>query len=205
MESAPAIDLSPNISGFFRDAVEGAMRSRGSHATDAAETYLVALLADFARPGQLDTQTLRRPITLLLDEALRAAGRERFDRLRALGDGVLYVTGFFGDHLETRGVEIAYVSALGARAYDSAAQMLRRGGRTESAGAPDVFAELADHFDMFVVLVNDVADSMLARSAKSDSSMVKLYERWLRSGSTALAETLAERGVLPQRGDGTVH
>jgi hypothetical protein len=35
--------------------------------------------------------------------------------------------------------------------------------------------------------------------------MVKLYERWLRTGSLPLAGALAARGILPTRSDGTVH
>jgi len=87
---------------------------------------LAGLLADYAKPDRLEAEALDRPLTLLLDEALHTAGRERFERLRSLGDGVLYTSGFFADHLSTRGVELRYVRALGARAYDSAAAMLRQ-------------------------------------------------------------------------------
>lgn len=205
MSAAPPIDLTVNVQGFFRDVLAGSLRSRGCEVTDAAETYLVALLADFARPGQLDARALDRPVTLQLDEALRAAGYERFDRLRAVGDGVLYVTGFFGEHLEMRGVELGYVSGLGARAYESAAEMLRGAAGSGATGAPDLFAELADNFEALVALVADVADSLLARSATTDRSMVRLYERWLKHGSSSLAGLLAERGVLPRRGDRTLH
>jgi len=41
----------------------------------------------------------------IADLARRAPQRcnERFERLRSLGDGVLYTSGFFADHLSTRG------------------------------------------------------------------------------------------------------
>lgn len=200
------IDLSANITGFFREAVDSAIEARGCETTDAAETYVVALLVDYARPDQLSGETLARPLTLLFDEALQAAGQERFERLRSLGDGVLYVSGFFGDHLQVRGVELAYVSALGARAYDSAAAMLRRGtGSAELATAPDVFAELAHNFDMFVELMSEVADALFAQSARTDGATLKLYERWLRNGSSSLTDALTARGLVPLRGDRTLH
>lgn len=198
------IDLSANINRFFREAVDSAIQARGCEATDAAETYVVALLVDYARPDQLSGEALCRPLTLLLDEALQTAGRERFERLRSLGDGVLYVSGFFGDHLQMRGVELDYVSTLGARAYDRAAAMLRHGS-ADLATAPDVFAELADHFAMFVELMNEVADALFAQSARTDSATLKLYERWLRNGSNSLSDALAARGLVPLRGDGTLH
>ncbi len=204
----PDIDLSGNVTHFFRELVDDALRAQGSQATDAAESYVVALLADYAKPGQLNKETLRRPLTLLLDEAMQRSGHERFERLRSLGDGVLYVSGFFSDHLETRGVELEYVSALGARAYDSAAAMLRgnSGNAPEQHSAvPDVFAELADNFRMFVALVSRIAERLYAQSACTQSSVVKLYERWLKTGSNALAGALAARGVVPVRGSGMLH
>lgn len=198
------IELSTSISEFFEDVVSGTIEARGYEATEAASTYVVAMLADYTRPGQLGEETLTRPLTLLLDEALQASGLERFERLRTLGDGVLYVSGFFGDHLQNRGVGKTYVSALGARAYENAAAMLRQAGSSE-ASAPDLFRELAEKFRMFVNLLADVADSLRARSAVNDRAMVKLYERWLQTGSAPIAEALSSHGLVPVRGNGMVH
>src|ERR1700733_32111 len=130
-----------SVSHFFVDVVEDSIRLRGIEATDGATQYLVGLLADYAHPGRRAGEALERPVTLLLDEALRAADpAERFERLRSLGDGVLYGCGFFGDHFEARGVDSKYLQVLGTRAYGAASSMLRRGPE-ESAG-PDLFAEL---------------------------------------------------------------
>ncbi|MBX3129005.1 MAG: hypothetical protein KF718_19975 [Polyangiaceae bacterium] len=191
------------MSDFFGNVVGDAIRARGLDTTDAAETYVVGLLVDYARPDQLSEETLSRPLTLLLDEAMRASGHERFERLRSLGDGVLYVSGFFAEHLHTRGVERHYVSSVGARAYESAAAMLRTSG-AESSG-PDVFAELAQKFRAFADLLAEVADALAARAARSDRAMLRVYERWLETGSASLADALTSRGLVPVRGSGTVH
>ena len=132
-DGAKTIDLSSSLSHFFGQAVDEAMRVHGYEATHAAEQYVVGLLADYARPNQLSGETLCRPLTLLLAEALESSGPERFARLRSLGDGVLYVSGFFGEHLEMRGVELRYVSSLGARAYEGAGSLLRRSPKTTEA------------------------------------------------------------------------
>ncbi len=206
-DRSPDIVVSSNMTQFFRSVVDDAIRARGYDATDAAETYVVALLADYAKPDPLSEETLSRPLTILLEEALAAVGRERFERLRTVGDGVLYVSGFFGDHLEQRGVHDRYVSLLGARAYDIAAQMLRQGGSPspDSAGAHDLFHELAVKFRMFVELLRNVADALQANAATTPSAMVRVYEKWLRTGSAPLAEALAARGMVPTRGDGMLH
>jgi len=197
------IELSANVADFFEGVVFETIEQHGYESTDAATSYLVGLLADYTRPGQLEEETLSRPLTLLLDEALHSPGHERFERLRTLGDGVLYVSGFFGEHFETRGIERAYVSTLGASAYGNAAAMLRHGAADGTA--PDLFGELADKFRMFVRLLADVADSLRARSASSDRAIVKLYERWLQTGSSSIAEALTNHGLVPTRGSGLVH
>lgn len=199
----PTIDLASDVSAFFGPIVAEAIRSRRYEATGAAEAYLVALLADYTKPGQLGEETLSRPLTLLLDEAMQASGPERFERLRVLGDGVLYVSGFFSEHLETRGVEPGYMSTLGACAYENASAMLRQ--RANDLSAPDLFSELAEKFRMFVSLLADVAESLRARSARTDGAMLKLYERWLKTGSSTLGDALVARGMVPVRGTGLVH
>jgi hypothetical protein len=203
--SHPDIDLASDLQSFFQHLVDDAVKTQHFAATEAAEYYLAGLLADYAKPERLEAETLDRPLTLLLDEALHAAGRERFERLRCLGDGVLYTSGFFADHLSTRGVELRYVRTLGARAYDGAAVMLRQSAH-DGLGAPDVFRELADNFAMFAEVVARVADVLQANSAhNSDQQVVRMYERWVRTGSAPLAAALAGRGLTPQRGHGGLH
>ncbi|MCA9596464.1 MAG: hypothetical protein KC776_24280 [Myxococcales bacterium] len=199
----PAIDLTGNVTDFFGNVVADAIRARGYETTEAAETYLVALLADYTRPDELSDETLSRPLTLLLEEALHAQGHERFERLRSVGDGVLYVSGFFADHLDNRGIQRTYVSTLGARAYENAAAMLRSGD--PEASAPDLFAELSEKFRMFADLLADVAETLHANAPRTDRATVRLYERWLRTGSSSLAEALSARGLTPMRGRGLVH
>jgi hypothetical protein len=198
----PVLDLSANLETFFHDVVDDALRKKQIAATEAAEVYLVSLLADYARPDALSSQTLERPLTLLLDEALRAPGQERFERLRVLGDGVLYVSGFFAEHLENRGVEVRYVTSLGARAYDSAGRMLRGAANDD---APDLFFELAENFGQFAQLLRAVAERLSLSAAPSSMGLLKLYERWLKTGSEAIGSELLERGVLPVRGAGGLH
>lgn len=201
------LDLSADVSAFFDGLVVEAAAERHVETTGATRAYVAALLADYAKPGALTRDALERPVTLLLAEAMQSVGRERFDRLRALGDGTLYVCGFFSEHLDARGVALRYVEDVGARAYDHAASMLRQQtlGQAQSS-APDVFGELAEHFRSFVGLIECIADRLIAHGgASSSSGILKLYERWLRTGSSELAATLGAEGLVPQRGSGGVH
>ena len=103
----------------------------------------------------------------MLDEALRAPDpAERFERLRVIGDGVLYGCGFFGDHFAARGVDAKYMCAIGTRAYGTASSMLRRHA---DEGGPDLFAELADNFHLFVDVVADVADATITMGIENSA------------------------------------
>jgi hypothetical protein len=202
----PQLELAADLRGFFHDVLTEALHERRVEASESTAHYLVALLADFAHPDETAHEAMERPLPILLQEALAAAGRERFERLRTLGDNVLYTSGFFLDHLETRGVQLTYVSALGARAYGSAASMLRGPGQSNSEGAPELFEELADKFTRFAEVLSTVSEGLFANSAiTSDAGAIRTYERWLRTGSTQLSSALASRGMVATRGRGGVH
>jgi hypothetical protein len=210
-DDAVEIDVCGDLREFFGEVVECVQRSEHYDATCAAQMYVVALLADYAACGPAGSETLSQPLTSLLDQAMRVGGRERFERLRTIGDGVLYVTGFFSDYLENRGLEVDYYSAFGAQAYDVAGRMLEPGGLarmvqgpSDGVGTATVLSELARKFRMFVALIRDVADALYASSARSDRTTLQVYERWRRTGSPALAHALAERGLIPLSGSRTL-
>jgi len=202
-----SIALERSVGGFFHEVVGEAVRTRQVEATDQAMSYLVGLLTEFAHPDPVRQDSFGRPLAFLLDEALRTSGAERFQRLRALGDGVLYLTGFFGDHIETRGVDVGYVTSVGATAYRGAASMLRLPTPAEGSDRADenVFSELSLKFDEFVQVIAVVAETTLAQQAKSELGVLKLYEKWLRSGSSTLAKELGARGLVPVRSGGGIH
>lgn len=194
-----SIVAAQSVSQFFVEVVEDAIRVRGVEATEGATQYLVAMLADYAHPDPRAGEALDRPLTLLFDEAVRAPDpAERFERLRTLGDGVLYGCGFFGDHFEARGVDAKYLHGLGTRAYGAASSMLRRGPQEPSG--PDLFAELAGKFEAFVAVLTDVADSTIAMGTETSRGLLRVYERWLKTRSDRLASALTSRGVVPTHG-----
>lgn len=197
-------DAAADVDGFFRDLVDQVIKQRGFEPSTASTSYVVGLLADTAKPNSATLNVMADgSFTMMLANALESHGAQRFEKLRVLGDGVLYVSGFFSEHLTRRGLAPYYVRGVGATAYGGAASMLRRVG-APSAG-PDVFSELADNFEMFVQLVNSVSEELSARAVRDDSSLLDLYERWLSAQSDRLAELLLARGILPQRGTPGVH
>src|ERR1700722_12211268 len=190
-----------SVSGFFHGVVEDAIKATGVDATDGATRYLVSLLTDYARPGTRAEETLARPLAFLLDEAMTTVvPAERFERLRTLGDGVLYSCGFFGDHFESRGVDQSYLIGIGTVAYGAASSMLRI--PSEERTPLDIYRELADKFAGFVAVIAGIADTTIAQGAAGSRDLLKVYERWLKTGSERLAQALTSHGLVPTRGGG---
>jgi hypothetical protein len=200
-----SIVATTSVSEFFEEVVEDAMRVRGVTASNGATSYVVALLAELAKPGSPVERTLERPLTLLLDEALHTNElAERFERLRTLGDGVLYSSGFFADHFEARGVDTKYVMSIGRTAYENAGSLLQRGSERDLENTVDIFGELAKDFAGFVAVVSEVANATLAKGVATSRGVLKLYERWLKTKNERLAEALASQGFVTPRGGGRV-
>lgn len=190
-----SILMTGDVTSFFGEAVDSALAARKVEASDGARQYLVGVLVAFAAKGERGA--LDRPVTLLLDEALHAPAAERFDKLKRLGDGSLYVSGLFQDHLNARGVDVGYVQSVGATAYGAAGSLMSRG-----EGRLDLFGELAAKFGRFVAALHDVADAIFAGNPREPQGVLRLYERWQRTGSEILRRQLAEQGVFPVKAAG---
>jgi hypothetical protein len=199
-----SIVATDSIATYFHGVVEDALKARHVDATDGATSYLVGLLSDYARPDARAGEALARPMAFLLSEAMQTpAPGERFDKLRTLGDGVLYSCGFFGDHFEARGVDQSYLIGIGTTAYGAAASMLHVGtGATRDNGGArlDIYRELADNFRAFVNVLIEIADRTITAGVQGSKDLVRVYERWLKTGSDGLAQALAAHGLVPVRG-----
>jgi len=177
-----------DIHTFFVEHVTEAMRDLRVETRAETQGYLVNLLSGFAVSEK--TQSLSEPLARLFERALQATGVERLARLRDLGDAALFICGFFPDSFDRRGLSRTYVVDMGGRAYLVVGQSAREHARAE------VFVELGGRFDDMARVLDEVRE----RTAMcTDGEIVRLYERWSRSGSPTLAERLRRRGVHPRR------
>ena len=195
-----AIVATASVHEFFAESVDEALRERSVDASSAARAYLIGVLEDQAQPERRVDQALGRPLALLLAEAVgMPRPAERFESLRCLGDAVLYAAGFFRGHFGARGVDEGYVVRMGCEAYGRARAVLLSGGAGPVAQDSDVFGELASGFGAFVRVFEDVADGAQSRGATSSAGVLRLYDRWLQTGSDRLATALGAQGIAPLR------
>jgi hypothetical protein len=171
---------------YFKELVESALTRQQLQAGDLTSFYLVNLLCQFvrldARPPGEDSE----PLALKLGRALESGGMEQRAQLRRLGDCSLFVSGFFSDSLQRRAVDVDYYVSMGAYAYGSLSR--------EEDTFTEVFAELAGKF----VAYTDVLAEVSERTAlSSGTDVLRIYEKWLRTGSRRSAHKLIERGIVP--------
>jgi hypothetical protein len=194
LADAPILS-SQSIRDFFRDLLSRAIENQRARVQPFTELYLVNLLHEFLASEALYVQAedgswQQKPLAFLLKEALEEAGPARLRMLRRLGDTSLFISGFFPDSLARRSslVDVDYYIAMGGRAYDAVARQAAERGLWE---------ELAEKFRLLVDLLNEVSERTLA---SSDAGLLRLYERWMKSGSDRLATLLVRQGLVPRRG-----
>ena|SRR5262245_7893468 len=172
---------------YFKELVDAAILHQRLSATESASFYVVQLLAGFLRRPVDGADGGDAPLAIRLAQALESGGLRQRHGLREIGDVSLFVSGFFADSLNRKTVDVDYYVSIGGYAYNALS-------RVESDTFSPLFAELADKFVGFVDVLTEVSERS---SCASNADLLRLYERWLRTGSPRSGQLLAERGVVP--------
>lgn len=191
-----SIVLGQTAQEYFKEAVSGALAHRRLRIQETTEFYLVNLLAGHLSSGQPVARGAEgsEPLAFILKRALEAEREERRRTLKRLGDTSLFVSGFFGDSLAGSLVDVGYYIAMGERAYEALSGFERADG-----AVAQVYEELARRFPDLVDVLAEIAE---LSDLSSNRGLVKLYERFLATGSQRVAERLRERGVALFAGPG---
>ena len=173
---------------YFKELVDSALVRQHIQAGDLTAYYLVNLLCQFVRPDARGTGDLdAEPLAIRLTRALQTGGSEQRARLRSLGDFSLFTSGFFSDSLRRRTVDVDYYVSMGEYAYGSLSR------RDEDAFA-EVFGELARKFVGYMDVLADISERT---ALTSSADLLRLYEKWLRTGSSRDSRKLIDRGIVP--------
>jgi hypothetical protein len=169
---------------YFKELVEGALANQHVSVGELTSFYVVQLLAGFL---QHSTANDPEPLALKLASALDAGGRQQRTSLKQIGDESLFLSGFFSDSLRRKLIDVDYYVRIGGYAYTALS-------RQESDTFSAVFAELADKFVAFVDVLSEVSERT---ACTSNTDLLRLYEKWLKTGSSRSGQLLVERGVVP--------
>jgi hypothetical protein len=173
---------------YFKDLIESALARQHLHATALTSYYLVDLLCRFVRPDHriAFNDDGDEPLARRLARALECGGMEQRVRLRNLGDFSLFTSGYFSDRLVRGPVDVDYYVSMGEYAYGAL-------GRRDEEAFGDVFVELARKFVAYTDVLAEVRD----QHGVSSVDLLRLYEKWLRTGSQRDGQRLADQGIPP--------
>lgn len=172
---------------YFKELVDRAIAHQRLHATELAAYYVVRMLAAFAERPAGGESGDEMPLAIRLAQALDSGGAAQRVNLKQIGDVSLFVSGFFSDSLRRKPVDIDYYASIGGHAYQALS-------RVESDTTSAMFAELAEKFIGFVDVLAEVSERS---QCASNADLLRLYERWLKTGSPHSGQLLVERGVVP--------
>lgn len=179
---------------YFAEIVQEGLRQRRLVEFPRAEAYLVDLLQHYMDARNLfesehDEQGQRRPQTLaeMYMTAVHLEDTARGEMLKKLGDRSLYISGFFGDSLSRKIVDIDYYAQMGGAAYRDLAEF------TEDEMLAKVYRTFSRRFIDYVDVLTYISQSTLVQS---NESLLRLYDRYLKTGSELAREKLVEKGIL---------
>lgn len=172
---------------YFREMVGGAFEARKLKTIPLAQEYMVGVLEHYIWADKLDNHPTLAEMML---EATNSPTGVRTDLLKQLGDLALYVSGFFGDSLSRKLVDIDYYANMGGLAYSTLAL------HTADSGFKMVFKEYGDKFLEFVEILTYISHQT---QVQTDQNLLRLYDRYLKTGSRIAREQLVEKGlILPE-------
>lgn len=182
MSSRPSIDLLTSPEEFFRDAVNEAFEKRKVETLPVVKNYVVGLLSKYILTERLSRDTLA-------EMYLRANSSEktiRIELLQQLGDTSLYISGFFGDSLQRKIVDIDYYIEMGEVAYSSLSSVVERDASAR------VFGEMSQKFVAMVDVLSYISQKS---SADTNMNLLRLYEKYLKTGSDLAKDQILNKGL----------
>lgn len=181
------------VRGYFQNELEAVLKRRNLNTEREAVPYLADILLSYQRADQFfarakDGRPETNILAFLYGEAQTADPFARERALKRLGDICLLVTGVFPDSLKRKVVDVDYYCGMGGGAYKALATM------QFTDLARTLYDELSSKFVVFSDVLSEFADKS---GLLNDGDLLRMYERWLNTGSERLREKLSQMGIVP--------
>lgn len=183
---------------YFNTVVNEACEQRGLKTFPLAKTYIADLLQFYVPAANLFDEidaSGRRTRETLAETFLKAQQADasvRTELLKKLADRSLYISGFFGDSLQRKLVDVDYYIDMGGMAYGALAST------SKEDTAAKLYTELAQRFFAYVEVLMHIS----SRSAlQNEENLMRLFEIYAKTGSEVARDKLAERGLIGVKAD----
>lgn len=180
-----------SVKDYFQDELRAAMARQNVTTHELSFEYLVDLLVKSVDPqtffainadGKLENNFL----VDLYSQYKEGNQNQQIHSLKRIGDVCLMISGFFPDSLNRKLVDVDYYHGMGTSAYSNLA------GYQLHEETKNIYKELSEKF----IIVTGVFQELSERShMQSNTDILRLYEKWLHTGSKHLKDILNEKGI----------
>lgn len=174
---------------YFKELVENAIEHQGVTASEMVRFYIVNLLASCVESENLYKHD--EPLAITFTRATQASFAEQVIIFRHVGDFSLYISGFFSESLTRKLVDVDYYISIGRMAYGYLAELGMLG---RCNPFHKVHQELSRKFVTFTDILTEVSERCKLTSSEN---ILRLYEKWLKTGSELTAKMLRDIGIEP--------
>lgn len=182
---------------YFRSVVIDSLQKRKLKASASVTSYLVSVLEyhldsrnlfDSDTEAASSAETSSSPtMAELFMRAQMADSLSRIGMLKKLADRALYVSGFFSDSFNRKLIDVDYYAEIGGAAY----------ARLATDVKVDTLAHTYKIFSRQFVEFAEVLETISqAGGIKNNESILRLYEKYVKTGSAMAKEKLMEFGIL---------
>ncbi len=194
--SGNLIRLESSVTEYFQQQVEQALCNQRVEADGLVSTYLVDLLAGFLRSESLyaeeDEDLKEKPLALVYAKALTSLAGVRIRLLKYLGDFSMFFSGYFSESFQRKVIDVDYLISMGEVAYEKLHICLQ--GQREDPALSSLFLDLSARFTTYVDVLSEISEEDRTHTARD---LLRLYEKWLKTGSARTADQLRRQGILP--------
>lgn len=180
-----------DVQAYFSEELKAVIGRHQISARDASVQYLASLLLRHIESKHFFTHGADgKPAENLLSELYiqftHATGEERRLVLQRLGDICLMMSGFFAENVHSKIVDIDYYFGMGGSAYAHLSEM----ATLEESRA--MYGELSCKFKPFSNVLGELSERS---GLQSNKDVLRMYERWVATGSKHLRTLLNEQGI----------
>ncbi len=184
----------PSLQLYFHELITEAIKHQNISVDDHIPYYIVNLLSQFIHSDRIQRtdENIETPLATLLFKAQNGNIQNKTETLKYLGDFSLFVSGYFQDSLNRKIVDLDYYISMGEGAYAQLSSLTTQTKRQMIFSG--IFSNLADHFVQWMDVISEVSETA---QLKHQANLLRLYEKWLRTGSERIKEKLVKEGIFP--------
>ena len=182
---------------YFTEVIDEGMEKTKFYPSQMARLYLIEIMEQFLSADNLfeknDNQSDSKEnlSTGTLAEMLLVATNQkqgiRINLLKKLGDTSLYMSGFLGDSLKYKIIDVDYYADIGCVAYQRLSKSI------QDCSFQELYMEFATEFIKFMDLLTFFSHKS---KLQNNTDLLRLYDKYIKTGSRLAKEVLETKGLI---------